>query len=113
MKHTGPVLYFLVICFFIFFGINGIAQQAVIRAGTNLAELKTWKRAGIQPAEILKCMTVNAAELMGMEADRGEIKAGLKADIIASRNNPLENIENLNSIHFVMKDGKIIRYDNQ
>ena len=96
------------------FGTDNVVDlPGMNRAETNLVELKTWKQAGIPPAEILKCMTVNAAELMDMKGERGEIKAGLRADIIACRDNPLDDIENLLSVYFVMKDGNVIRDDSK
>jgi len=81
------------------------------RAETNLYELKTWKQAGIPAEDILKCMTVNAAELLGLEKERGFIREGYRADIIATGKDPYQDIENLNEVHFVMKDGKVIRND--
>ena len=71
--------------------------------------LKVWREAGIPAAEILKCMTTNAAELLQINQQRGAIAPGLAADIIAMPSNPLEDIESLRKINFVMKDGKIIR----
>ena len=40
---------------------------------------------------------------------RGSIGAGLSADIVATPANPLDDIEGLRKIDFVMKDGKIVR----
>ena len=34
----------------------------------------------------------------------------LEADIIATPENPLENIQALRNVHFVMKDGKVVRH---
>ena len=65
--------------------------------------------AGIAPAEILKMMTTNAAELLRVANDRGAIAAGKYADIVATPENPLENIQALRKINFVMKEGKIIK----
>jgi len=54
-------------------------------------------------------MTTNAARLMGMEKQRGVIRAGFAADIIAAPANPLEDINALKQVNFVMKDGKIVK----
>ena len=37
-------------------------------------------------------MTTNAANLLGVEKQRGSIKAGMFADIIATAENPLDNM---------------------
>ena len=41
--------------------------------------------------------------------ERGAIRPGSAADIIATPDNPLESIQTLKSVFFVMKDGAIIR----
>ena len=81
------------------------------RLESNLEILKTWKEAEIPPMYILKCMTSNAAELMGIENSRGKIEENYFADIVAFKENPLVDIENIKSVHFVMKGGNIVRKD--
>jgi imidazolonepropionase-like amidohydrolase len=54
-------------------------------------------------------MTSNAAELLRINANRGSLAVGYKADVVAMPASPLENIESLRQIDFVMKDGRIIR----
>ena len=71
--------------------------------------LDVWLAAGIPPADILKAMTTNAAELFRMTGVRGAIAAGQAADIIATPENPLENIKTLRKVHFVMKDGRMVK----
>ncbi len=79
------------------------------RADLMLDYLAVWREAGIAPAAILKCLTANAAELLRINDQRGAISSGLAADIIAMPGNPLDNIETLRKVDFVMKNGKIIR----
>lgn len=79
------------------------------RAEMMLDYLDVWLAAGIPPAEILKAMTTNAAELFRLKGVRGAIAPGQAADIIATPDNPLENIKTLRKVSFVMKDGKVIR----
>ncbi len=71
--------------------------------------LGVWEEAGIPAPEILKAMTTNAAELMRLQGVRGSVSAGQFADIVATPGNPLNDIQELKSIHFVMKEGKVIR----
>jgi imidazolonepropionase-like amidohydrolase len=64
--------------------------------------------AGLPAKAILQAMTINAARLLGVEKERGAIKPGLAADIIAVPGNPLEDPRVLRKVSFVMKDGKVI-----
>jgi imidazolonepropionase-like amidohydrolase len=79
------------------------------RADLMFDYLAVWRQAGIPAPEILRCMTVNPAELMHINQQRGSIAPGLAADLVAMPANPLEDIESLRKINFVMKDGKVIR----
>ncbi len=79
------------------------------RGDLMLDYLAVWRAAGVPPAEILKCMTTNDAELLRIEKQRGAIAPGLAADIIAMPSSPLDDIEALRKINFVMKDGKIVK----
>jgi imidazolonepropionase-like amidohydrolase len=63
----------------------------------------------VPPADILKAMTVNAAELLRVDKARGSLREGLSADLVAMPADPLSDIENLRKIDFVMKDGKVVR----
>lgn len=73
--------------------------------------LESWKAAGLTAPEILKIMTINGYEVSDIASQRGPIKAGLPADIIAVSGNPLENIDALRAVRFVMKDGTVFKRD--
>jgi imidazolonepropionase-like amidohydrolase len=79
------------------------------RADLMFDYLAVWREAGVPPADILKAMTVNAAELLRVDKVRGSLHEGLSADLVAMPANPLSDIENLRKIDFVMKDGKVVR----
>ena len=81
------------------------------RLQTNLKVLQTWKAAAIPASYILQTMTIYAAELLGVEKSRGVIEQFYWADIIALKNNPLEDIDAIKNVHFVMKEGEIIKQD--
>ncbi len=73
--------------------------------------LLTWKAAGIPAPDILKAMTINGYKCSQTENERGPIKAGLAADIIAVPRNPLDDIDALRNVQFVMKDGLVFKRD--
>jgi imidazolonepropionase-like amidohydrolase len=67
------------------------------------------KNAGLKPIDAIKCGTINAAELLKMENEIGQLKPGYFADIIAVNGNPLKDITLLQNVVFVMKDGKVYK----
>ncbi len=67
--------------------------------------------AGFPAKEILQIFTVNAARLLGVEKQRGTIAPGMAADIIATPENPLDNINTLKRVSFVIKNGKVHKHD--
>ena len=73
--------------------------------------IETWKAAGIPNTDILRAMTVNGYRVSETMASRGPIKPGLIADLIAVRGNPLEQIDALRDVQFVMKDGMVFKRD--
>lgn len=79
------------------------------RGQMMLDYLDIWTKAGIPAPEILKAMTTNCAELLGIQKERGAIAVGQYADIIATSANPLQDIQALHRVVFVMKEGKVVK----
>jgi imidazolonepropionase-like amidohydrolase len=79
------------------------------RGRLSIDTVDEWKMTGIPALAILQALTTNAAKLLGVEKVRGSLKAGMKADIIAVRDNPLEKIETVKAVVFVMKNGKVYK----
>jgi imidazolonepropionase-like amidohydrolase len=71
--------------------------------------LITWKAAGIPAKDILKAMTTYGYQVLQVEQQRGPIKVGLAADMIAVSGDPLADIDVLRKVDFVMKDGKVFK----
>jgi imidazolonepropionase-like amidohydrolase len=80
------------------------------RGEMGLDYLRVWERAGIPAADILKAMTTNAAELFQIQHERGAIAVGQWADLVATPENPLEDIQALQNVHFVMKNGQVVKH---
>ena len=64
---------------------------------------------GMTTMQAIKSATSVAAELLDMKGKIGEISPGAFADIVAVEGDPLEHIELLGEVKFVMKDGKVYR----
>jgi imidazolonepropionase-like amidohydrolase len=73
--------------------------------------IETWKAAGIPAKDILKAMTTTGYKVTELEGTRGPIKVGLFADLIAVPGNPLDTIDALRDVRFVMKDGLVFKKD--
>jgi imidazolonepropionase-like amidohydrolase len=71
--------------------------------------IETWKAAGIPAPDILKAMTITGYKASETMSTRGPIRAGLIADLIAVPGNPLENIDALRDVQFVLKDGLVFK----
>ena len=92
------------------FGTDVIWMVPGETRGTLAAEyVDSWVEAGVPAKDTLQAMTINAARLLGVDRARGAIKAGLAADIIAMPENPLENIQAVRRVTFVMKDGSVFK----
>ncbi len=73
--------------------------------------LTTWKDAKIPDADILRALTVQGYKVSQTENTRGPIRVGLPADLIAVRGNPLQDVNVLRDVRFVMKDGGVFKRD--
>ena len=73
---------------------------------TELAQLVD---AGLTPQEALYAATVEAARFMRLEAEVGQIAAGMQADLLLLGANPLDDISNTRKIERVMLKGEWVR----
>jgi imidazolonepropionase-like amidohydrolase len=64
-------------------------------------------KAGMTPDQALRSGTVVAAELLGLGDQVGTVEAGKVADIVAVPGDPLANVQVLEQVKFVMKNGVV------
>ena len=87
------------------------AYRGETRGTLAMSQIDSWVEAGVSAKDTLKAMIPNAVRLLGVDGERGAIRAGQAADIVATPDNPLDNIQTLKRVQFVMKNGKVIRND--
>ncbi len=70
---------------------------------------ETWMLAqgGMSNLEALRCATINPATNLGLDNWIGSLKAGKLADLIIMDKNPLDLIQNTESVHYTMINGRL------
>jgi imidazolonepropionase-like amidohydrolase len=81
------------------------------RGRQSIDTVDEWMQTGIPSLVILQALTTNGAKLLGVEKTRGWLKEGMRADIIAVKDNPIEKIDTVKNVVFVMKNGKVFKQD--
>ena len=66
---------------------------------------------GLSPAESIRTATIHGAALLRRSDALGTLEVGKFADVIACAGDPLESIDELTRLVFVMKGGDVVRLD--
>lgn len=90
-------------------GIAFGTDAGVFEHGLNGKEFGFMVEAGMPPMETIQSATVTNAKILGMENQLGQLKAGFLADIVAVDEDPTQNINTMENVTFVMKNGKIYK----
>lgn len=77
--------------------------------GDNAKQFHYMVKFGMTPAAAIRAATSSAADLIDRAKDVGTIEPGKYADLIAVTGNPLDRIEELEHVSFVMKGGKVYK----
>ena len=83
-------------------------DSGVTPHGQNLRELEQMVACGMSPAQALIATTRTAAELLGVEEDRGAIEVGKRADIVIARGDALDISGLGQRIRTVIQNGKVV-----
>jgi len=105
--------------------VHGVSFQKALRAGVRIAfgtdvggfvwsdpmaqEFAREVEFGMTPMQAIQSATSRAAELLGKRTDLGVVAPGAYADLIAVASDPLEDVNVLKNVGFVMKDGVVFR----
>lgn len=71
-------------------------------------ELAAFEQAGLPPAEVLTLATRGAAELLGIEGERGSLAPGLAADVVCVAGDPREGVAHLRDPEVVVVRGHVL-----
>lgn len=82
-------------------------DAGVSKHGRNADEFELMVKHGMPAAAAIEAATVNAAKLLGVDAEVGSLEPGKAADIIAVSGDPTRDVTVLKSVPFVMKDGVV------
>lgn len=88
-------------------------DEGVYPHGQNWRDFPLLIQAGVPPMYAIQMATVNAAQLLKRTDDLGSIAPGKYADVVAVAGNPLDDINLMSKINFVMKGGTIYKQDGK
>ncbi len=77
--------------------------------GDNANEFIYMVEAGMPAMEAIQSATIESAKLLKQEEDLGSVEAGKIADLVAVPGDPLEDIELMTKVNFVMKAGVVYK----
>jgi imidazolonepropionase-like amidohydrolase len=77
--------------------------------GTQAREFVLMVKYGMSPLAVLQADLLNGAKLLGWDGQIGALEPGYLADIVAVPGDPLQDIEVLQKVAFVMKGGVIYK----
>jgi imidazolonepropionase-like amidohydrolase len=80
--------------------------------GVAARQLAFMVKYGMTPMQAIQAATTSAADLLGHGDVLGSIKPGKYADIIAVASDPIQDVRALETVSFVMKDGKVYKQGN-
>src|SRR5207249_3207832 len=78
------------------------------RGDLTINFLLTWKAAGIPAKDILKALTTTGYKAADVDKERGPIKPGYYADLVAVQGDPLQDIDAVRNVQFVTKNAEVI-----
>ena len=81
--------------------------------GDNAKQFSYMVKNGMSPTESIQAATIHAADVMGWDDQVGQINSGFFADIIALRDNPIDDIKVLEDIDVVIKGGQLFKLEEK
>ena len=92
-------------------GLDPTGNGGVVAGFGDLREVELLVEAGFTPVEAIKIASFNGAKYLGRDAQIGSIAAGKAADLMIVKGDPSKNINDIENVEIVFKDG--VGYDSQ
>ena len=89
-----------------------LSSGTSLYVGAGVAELPALVTEVVDLGRTVRVATLNGATYLGMEKDLGSIEIGKLADMVVLDRNPLEQIENSDSVSFTMINGVVYEAEN-
>jgi len=90
-------------------GIAFGTDAGVFKHGQNGREFEYMAEAGMPAIEVIQSATITNAKILNMQDQLGQITPGYIADIVAVNDDPTKDMATMNTVVFVMKEGKIYK----
>jgi imidazolonepropionase-like amidohydrolase len=84
-------------------------DAGVFPHGKNGKEFGYMVEVGMPAMETIQSATITNANILGMKDKLGQLEVGFIADIVATDEDPTQNINTMENVSFVMKEGKIYK----
>ncbi|MGH9820835.1 MAG: amidohydrolase family protein, partial [Pyrinomonadaceae bacterium] len=91
-------------------GLDPTGNGGIVAGFGDLREVELLVEAGFTPVEAIKIASFNGAKFLGEDASIGSIAVGKKADLMVVKGDPSKNINDIENVEIVFKDG--VGYDS-
>ncbi len=92
-------------------GLDPTGNGGIVAGFGDQREVELLVEAGFTPVEAIKIASFNGAKFLGEDARIGSIAAGKQADLMVVKGNPAANINDIEQVEIVFKDG--VGYDSE